>query len=144
MIELRPTTIEDMDFLFDLHKAAMGDYVDQTWGWDDDWQREHFLNKFKPGMEQVILLEGETIGVISVERRQDEVFLGKISIHPRYQKSGIGTQLIQAVLDDAQDEGLPVGLRVLKVNPARGLYERLGFEIVGESETHFMMKAVPR
>jgi len=36
---------------------------------------------------------------------------------------------------------LPAGLRVLKVNVgARRLYQRLGFVIVGETETHYDMR----
>jgi ribosomal protein S18 acetylase RimI-like enzyme len=32
-----------------------------------------------------------------------------------------------------------VTLQVLKVNPARRLYERLGFRVTGETPTHFLM-----
>ena len=59
MLEFRPTTIEDIDFLFHLHKVTLGEYVDLTWGWDDNWQREYLVDKFKPGVEQVVLLDGE-------------------------------------------------------------------------------------
>jgi ribosomal protein S18 acetylase RimI-like enzyme len=34
-------------------------------------------------------------------------------------------------------------LTILKVNPARRLYERLGFTVVGETETHFRLEARP-
>ena len=33
-----------------------------------------------------------------------------------------------------------ITLRVLKVNPARGLYERLGFSVIRETETHYFCK----
>jgi hypothetical protein len=36
---------------------------------------------------------------------------------------------------------VPTVLQVLKVNPARQLYERLGFRRVGETATHFKMQA---
>jgi ribosomal protein S18 acetylase RimI-like enzyme len=35
---------------------------------------------------------------------------------------------------------LPVSLRVLKINPARQLYLRLGFSVIGETETHYWMR----
>ncbi|WP_408202989.1 N-acetyltransferase [Paraburkholderia sediminicola] len=38
---------------------------------------------------------------------------------------------------------LPVTLKVLKGNPARHLYERLGFEIVAEDEIEFRMRHAP-
>lgn len=37
----------------------------------------------------------------------------------------------------------PVWLQVLKVNPARALYERLGFRVVGQSDTHWHMLREP-
>jgi ribosomal protein S18 acetylase RimI-like enzyme len=45
------------------------------------------------------------------------------------------------VLDEARRSGKPVALQVLKVNPARRLYERLGFSVTGENETLYFMKA---
>ena len=43
----------------------------------------------------------------------------------------------------AFDQGLPVKLGVLKVNPARRLYERLGFRMVEETEVSYGMAATP-
>jgi ribosomal protein S18 acetylase RimI-like enzyme len=39
---------------------------------------------------------------------------------------------------------MPVRLRVLRTNPARELYERLGFRIYGTTETHHLMIVHPR
>ena len=36
--------------------------------------------------------------------------------------------------------GLPVRLRVFEVNPARRFYERLGFRVVGQTDTHTLME----
>lgn len=142
-IELRAATQEDATFLYNLLKTTMQEVVAQIWGWDEHWQREHFRENFEPGKERIIVLEGKDIGVISVEQREDEVFLSKIYILPDYQGRGIGTRLVNAVLDQAFRSGLPVTLRVLKVNPAKRLYERLGFVEVKETETHYQMKAIP-
>lgn len=143
-ITLRPTRQEDADFLYGVLKATMQEYVAQIWGWDEAWQQAHFREHFEPSKEQIIVLEGEEIGVISVEQREAEVFLSKIYILPQYQGRGIGTNLINSVLEQAHRRGVPVTLRVIKVNPAKRLYERLGFVEVGETESHYVMKAVPR
>jgi ribosomal protein S18 acetylase RimI-like enzyme len=37
----------------------------------------------------------------------------------------------------------PIRLFVLKVNPARRLYERLGFQVLEETETHYVMRRNP-
>jgi ribosomal protein S18 acetylase RimI-like enzyme len=142
-VELRAATQEDAGFLYNLLKTTMQQYVAQTWGWDERWQQEHFRESFEPSKERVVVLGGQDIGVISVEQKEDEVFLSKIYILPEYQGQGIGTHLIRSILDQAFESGLPVALRVLRVNPAKRLYERLGFVDVGETETHYLMKAIP-
>jgi len=48
------------------------------------------------------------------------------------------------VLAEGRRHNLPVRLQVLKVNRARKLYERLGFEACGESETHVHMERAGR
>jgi ribosomal protein S18 acetylase RimI-like enzyme len=142
-IELRAARQEDAGFLYGLLKATMQEYVAQIWGWEEEWQQAYFQEHFDPSQERIVVLEGQDIGVLATEEREDELFLAKISILPEYQGRGIGTHLIRAVLDRAFDRGLPVTLQVLKGNPARRLYERLGFVAVGETETHTLMKAMP-
>lgn len=142
-VSLRLATPEDADFLYTLLKATMQKYVAQVWGWDEQWQQRYFQENFAPDKERVIVKGEEKIGVISTERKRDEVFLAKIYILPEYQGQNIGTELIKVVMEEAFDCGLPVTLRVLKVNPAKRLYERLGFVVTDETETHYLMKVSP-
>jgi len=142
-LKLRPATPEDAEFLFHLLKATMREYVDQTWGWDEEWQQAYFQMRFDPTKNQIIVLDDQDIGVMSTEKRENEIFLSSIYILPEYQGQGIGTQLLKSLVAEAFGEGLPVTLRVLKVNPARRLYERLGFSVIRETETRYFMKAKP-
>ena len=84
----------------------MREYVEQTWSWDEKWQRAHFRENFDPAKNQIVVLDDRDIGVIAAERREAEVFLGSIYILPEYQRRGIGTLLIKSVLDGAFQEGL--------------------------------------
>ena len=142
-ITLRPADVGDREFLWWLHQATMREYVDKTWGWDDNWQRERFDAGFRPTALQIIECGQKTIGYISVERRPDEIFLVSIEIAPEFQSRGIATHLISRLFAEADEAGLPIRLFVLKVNPARRLYERLGFQCVEETTTHYVMKHSP-
>lgn len=142
-ITLRAATADDYDFCYRVQKATMQEYVEQTWGWDEAFQQAYFRQRFDPARNQVIVLGGADIGVFAVERRERDIFLAKIYILPEYQRRGIGTGLIKSVLQEAFKEGLPVTLRVLKVNPARRLYERLGFAVIEENDEFFIMRATP-
>ena len=139
MITLRSASADDYGFLWELHRTAMKPYVEATWSWDETWQANYFRAHFEPTRCQIIQAEGVDIGALAVETRPDCVLLARIAILPAYQRAGIGTAIIRRVLEHAAHQGLPVRLQVLKVNPARHLYERLGFEVTGETETHYLM-----
>ena len=89
---------------------------------------------------QIITCDGQDIGMISVEERGEEFFLRTIAIHPTYQRQGLGTSIIRQIIADAARQMKPTSLRVLKVNPAKRLYDRLGFRIVEETPTHYIMR----
>jgi ribosomal protein S18 acetylase RimI-like enzyme len=139
-MHLRTATSEDFDFLYCLHRTALKEYVAQTWGWDEAWQQEHFRQRFNSTASQVVVYEGQDVGVLCVERREAEIFLSLIEVLPEYQRKGIGTALIRAILDEARQMNKTVKSQVLKVNiAARRLYERLGYSIVDTTETHYVM-----
>jgi ribosomal protein S18 acetylase RimI-like enzyme len=140
-LSLRLATAADVDHLFSIHRAALKSYVDATWGWDEDWQLDHFRQHFDASVRQVIGYEHEDIGFLDVMIRGDAIILQNIEIDPKYQGRGIGTELIRRLFVSADHNGIPVKLQVLKVNSrARELYERLGFVQTGHTKTHFQME----
>jgi ribosomal protein S18 acetylase RimI-like enzyme len=143
--ELRPATPADSEFCFQLHKAAMGDYITAIWGWDEQRQRGFQDRSFNPDRWQIITADGADIGMIDVERRPAEIFLSRIEIHPNYQGRGIGTRLIGALIDEAGQRGQDLVLEVLNVNHrAQALYQRLGMTEVarkGENNVKIVMRS---
>jgi GNAT superfamily N-acetyltransferase len=140
---LRLATDSDYTFLYELHIATVRPYVEQTWGWDDTLQATMFGDGFALSKLQVIVVDGQDAGVLQTEQRPDEVFLANIEIAPAFQGHGLGGRIISDIITDAHVGGLPVTLRVLHVNPARRLYERLGFVEFDRTETHALMRTVP-
>ncbi len=114
--------------------------VERTYGWDEPWQEQYFREHFDPAKQQIIRYDGTDDGVLSVEEREDSLFLALIAILPGYQRRGIGTILVRRLQERAGERGLAVALRVLKTNRARELYERLGFAPTGETDTHYKMR----
>jgi ribosomal protein S18 acetylase RimI-like enzyme len=117
----------------------------KTWGWNHDVQATRFRDAFATNLTelQIIQCAAERIGYIQVIEEPTRVFLAAVEIAPSHQRRGIGTSLIEDVCKRGDSIGLPVELQVLKVNPAKHLYERLGFSTQAETETHYLMRRAP-
>ena len=119
----------------------MRPYVEATWGWDEADQLARFTASFEPSLRHIIELGDQTIGVLHVDLQGSPVRLIDIQLLPAFQRQGHGTALIGTLLRQAGER--PVWLQVLKANPAKSLYQRLGFRVVGDTETHWEMLRDP-
>lgn len=142
-VRLRTASMADFDFLYQLRQVTMKEYVQAIWGWDELAQQQRFAASFNPARSQIIVVGDQDAGELTLEEREDDLYLKGIYLLPAYQNQGVGTAVLHHLLAQAQISGRPVSLRVFKVNPARRLYERLGFTIVGESEPYYLMKVEP-
>lgn len=128
-LTLRPAGGADSSMLYALHKATMRQYVEAVYGpWDDEVQfarHEEWLQRSHP---QVIQCGAEPVGVIDWVWRDHDLYLGRIEVRPDLQGSGIGTRVLRHLAAKAARSSKPLVLEVIDVNPARRLYERLGFE----------------
>lgn len=143
MYTVRQATEADYAFLFHLYQASMKDYVTQTWGWDEAAQQILFRERFEPTHVQIVVVDGRAVGALSVQQQPDTLVLANLQILPEAQKQGLGAAIIKMLLCQARELGVSVSLQVLKVNPARKLYERLGFTVIGETDTHYLMRTGP-
>ena len=143
-LALRPARADDAEFLFELWKAALGPYVVQTFGpWDEAARRSQFFATQKLEPHQVVELGPERIGWLHLESHAAEWKLNRLFLAPTHQGRGLGRRLMQDLLNEADASHSPIRLRVLRVNPARRFWERLGFRVTGESATHFFMERAP-
>ncbi len=141
-LSFRPVTDDDYEYVYQLDKTTMRAYTEQAYGpWDDIVVRPIFAESWHPDTMRIVLVDGQDAGLLDVIPIETSINLEAVWIAPEHQGKGIGTRLISGVLRDAQTRGLPVTLRVLKVNPARRLYERLGFVVVSETVPHYLMEA---
>jgi len=93
---------------------------------------------------QIITSDGADIGWMPRAHESDALYLGQIYIDAAFQRCGIGTEIINDLIDQATQAGLPVTLGVVKINPALGLCERLGFRITHADDRKFYMRREPR
>lgn len=141
-VALRPATVADDNFLYELNKQTLGELVEATYGpWDDTVQREFHRKWFDPSRLLVVLVDGKPAGVIDAQLTGDVFYIGRIEVSPEYQNRGIGTTLMHQLIDQAAASGASaVELQMLKANRVRALYERLGFQIVEDEPLRFRMR----
>jgi ribosomal protein S18 acetylase RimI-like enzyme len=83
------------------------------------------------------------IGWLQSFLQDNDLFLSQLFVERAHQRCGIGTEVMRRLMKEAKQLNQAVRLDVVKINPARRLYERLGFRIVGEEERKFHMKRDP-
>ncbi len=96
----------------------------------------------------VATADGEVVGACWVRTTEeyghidDQTPSLSISLYKSYRGMGLGTAMMDALLDELRDAGYGcASLSVQKENPALRLYERVGFRIVGDGadETEWLM-----
>ncbi len=141
---LRPAEEADFEFGFEVKHQALGPYVDARWGWDDSFQRELHRQRWGERPFSVIVVADQKVGTVSVIQASDHIRFGEFYLLPRFQNQGVGTTVLQSVLQQADAHGLPVKLEYLKWNPVGSLYKRHGFAVVAENDHHYFLVRTPR
>ena len=139
----RQATWDDFDFLFELKKQNFKWYVDQIWGWEDEDQKQRVIEDLKQHLKdkKIIMVDNFPIGVYAFHiTEQGDFFINEISIIKNYQNRKIGTQILTKQLEENKIQNRRTILQVFKNNKAKKLYEKLGFKIYGETETHYQME----
>ncbi|MFH1009360.1 MAG: GNAT family N-acetyltransferase [Candidatus Latescibacterota bacterium] len=138
-VVLRKVKENDFDWLYDLRSQTMSKYINDS---GDQFNLETQSVRIMKEYEsiKIVTTDNQDIGMLKVKRSSNEWEIIQIQLLPGYQHMGIGTKLIQDLQMEATQQGIAVLLSVLKVNPAKRLYERLGFEIVQEKEQSYKMR----
>jgi RimJ/RimL family protein N-acetyltransferase len=149
-ITLRPVRSSDTQFLLHLYATTRVDELAQV-PWTDEQkaafiiqqfsaQHEHWQANYTDTSWDVILQDGEPIGRLYVARWPDEIRIIDIALMPEHRNSGIGTRFIKKLFDEADESGRKVSIHVELFNPAKRLYERLGFVQAGDRGVYLLME----
>jgi ribosomal protein S18 acetylase RimI-like enzyme len=140
-ITLREAKAEHYDFCLHLFLLTMRPYMDELNVWDEEQQRSVFASQWKLEEVRIISVDGNDVGWLQVAELPAEIRLQKVFILPEYQRSGIGSEVLSRLLAGWKLTDKKIVLRVLKNNPARRLYERLGFSVIAEAGVVLRMRA---
>jgi len=138
-LTFRAATEADIPFLLELRRQTMSEHLRAS-GIEpsESERRARVLASFD--CAEIILLAGASVGLLKVVRGPDNWDLVQIQIVPEQQGRGFGSTILKRLLADAIRAQVTVSLSVLNTNPARQLYERLGFRIVAQNDHAYDME----
>lgn len=153
-ITLVPIRQEDMEFLYRVYASTRIEEMRLVTDWTEDeknaflcWQfqmqHQHYQTYYPQANYNVIVKDETPIGRLYVAAGSQEIRVMDIALLPPYRNKGIGTSLVREILAEAEENGQIVSLHVEAENPAKHLYERLGFVVVGEAGIYQLLHWVP-
>ena len=139
-LEYRKVDISDLEFILKLKELCLKWYIEVIYGWDIDVQREktkHEIEKLKDHM-RIIIKDGIDKGITTFYKdlESDEYVVGLTMIDPSCQGLGIGTKIISEYIDIARKDNKRIRIKTYELNPAKRLYERLGFKEYDHKDYH--------
>jgi len=149
-LSLRPASDADLAFERALFETARTDAALMA-PWPEDvrrpfldqqfhFQTVHYARAYPDAERSIVLSQAEPIGRLILDRPGGTWTLVDIALMPAWRSKGIGGALVAAILAAAATAGARVSLSVEAINPARALYERLGFVVVEEQLPHLVME----
>ena len=151
--ELRPIQSQDMDFLCHLYGSTREEELAQV-----DWpsaqkdafvrmqfeaQHAHYQQHYPNANFDVIVYEGKDIGRMYIDRHPKEIRLMEITLRPTQRNKGLGTRLMDWLMDEAAQTDKILTLHVEEFNPAYRLYQRLGFKPLEQRGVYMFMEWKP-
>ena len=106
-------------------------------------QIDHYRRAYPKAAWLLIWLGSAFAGRMILAPMAGKLHLVDISLLPSCRGQGHGTALIHAAQEAAAALNLVLSLNVRPGNPARSLYERLGFRVIAETDAEATMQWVP-
>lgn len=142
---LRDAEMKDLEFILKLRRMTLKPFIEQIWGWDEKYQTEEFQHNFAPERNQIIVFQGNDIGVLELLEDHHKMNIIELEILPEYQGKGIGSDILRNILAAGESKKKSVNVGCFKNNEyAMQLYCYLGFKYSSETPTHILLEKKQR
>jgi ribosomal protein S18 acetylase RimI-like enzyme len=150
-ITLRPAEPGDDDLLLRLYastRAAEMTHVPWTPEQKDVFvnmqfvaQKQHYGAVYPNADHRIICWKEQPAGRLYLDRNDDAFHILDITVLPELRNTGIGSQVLRGVMEEARTAGKPVTIFVETYNPSVRLFERLGFRQARTEGIHYLLQS---
>jgi len=152
-IKLRPVSADDYDFLVALYGSTRAEEMAMV-PWTTEQQetfirlqfaaqQDHYAKKYPTASHDVIVCDDRPVGHLYVARMDQEIRIVDITLMPAERNAGIGSRLLEQLLDEANGSGKITSIYVEEFNPSLRLFERLGFSPSEQHGIHLLLQCNP-
>jgi GNAT superfamily N-acetyltransferase len=99
-----------------------------------------YAERFPSAVNQIVRIGRQRAGRLLVSSTAEEIHLVDVALLSRFRGQGVGTKMVGDLCRRARAENVPLRLAVQGGNPARRLYERLGFVPIGSDGVYIAME----
>jgi ribosomal protein S18 acetylase RimI-like enzyme len=139
--QLRAARSDDFRFAWSLYEELMKPLTEELLGrWNELGQKQVVQMALAQQGTFIIVEDKLDVGWVQVIDSPDALYLGQIYVAPPSQNCGIGTAILRELIDKARKGSKTITLDVMKNNRSRLLYERLGFQVIGQSDCKLKMQ----
>lgn len=140
---LRGATDADLEPMMRIGHEGLRPHIEALRGWDQAEHEAGFREHFVPEQISIVEVGGVAVGYFKMLEEEDHCFLEGIYLGAEVRGQGLGTRILEDLLDCCGQAGKPMRLQVFQTNPAQHLYRRLGFAVTRETDTHLFMERHP-
>jgi ribosomal protein S18 acetylase RimI-like enzyme len=148
-VSLDPVSPSDEPFLYQTFASTRAGEMSLT-GWNAEQQeaflrmqyeaqRRSYLLQLPHAEYWVIRRDEMAVGRLILDRTPEEIHIVDIAILPEFRAQGIGSILMEAIMQEASEASGTVRLHVERFNPALRWYERLGFSVINSGPIYLEM-----
>lgn len=138
-MDLRPATASDYDYCESLYLAQSKKVVPPDI-LDLDAISVSLRQRWIREQVRIVVENGIDVGWVQTSLVDGALFVHQLFVEEGFRGRGIGTEVMKELIEEAANSGLAMTLGVVKTNPARRLYERLGFRTTHEDDRKFYMR----
>ena len=140
--KLIPYTNLDHNDYIKCQIEAYKKYLLEFYGKCDTAVMENHLKILKPDLYKIVV-KGQLAGFVYF-KEDEKITLDVFTLLPAFRNKGLGSAILKNFIKIAKKAKKEIVLDTFKTNPAKDFYEKHGFKVTGENDTHYILTYTPK